>query len=454
MLDTLPSDILLIIINKTKYIDTLNLLKVNKTFNKFIKDNKQHIDNDYNDYDDCIYLNQIKYPDKLIDILPNINFNYDMNTYNKSTNNYIKSINKYISNLYSFDCSSRTDITDKFFESINFNNARRIKHLDLRCCDNFTHKSLDNSALHNIEVLDLRCTKISNINVLGKFHNLKKLYLSNCQNINDNSLEQGALRNLDKLKIIWLSDFYDITDDFIKKCEFKNFYELEELDLSYTCITNCSLEYIAQSNLKNLKKLSLRCCDKINNISILGRITSLVELDVSANDDINDNSISPGSFDNLHNLEILILTEANINNLGFLKNLYNLKKLYLDETNINNSSLNINVLKNLCKLHTLNLDWCKNISDISSLNNLCSLKRLTLRGCKKISKLYSECNRLEELDLYCCENITTISEFRTHNYLKRLNIYGCENIIKYDYDTITFLRKKYVSVNNVSVVID
>ncbi len=80
-MDTLPSDILLIIVNQLSYIDNINLLKVNKTFNKFIKNNN-HIR-----LNKLIYLTDIDEPDKLISIFPNIKFHYD-----KDDDNLIKYI--------------------------------------------------------------------------------------------------------------------------------------------------------------------------------------------------------------------------------------------------------------------------------------------------------------------------------------------------------------------------
>ncbi len=214
-MDTLPEDILLIVVNQLSYIDNLNLLKVNKTFNKFIKNNQ------YISLNDIVNLNKINEPDKIICVFPNIKFYYDK---------YDNKLLKYINYIHTLDLSC-TDITDYSLECCMLGNAHNLKELDLSETDITDISSLSN--IYSLEKLNLRYTKITDrsleCNVLSNFHCLKELDLS-CTNISDCSslgdvyhldlcytdiTDISALINVHSLRVLYLS----ISNNIINETE-------------------------------------------------------------------------------------------------------------------------------------------------------------------------------------------------------------------------------------------
>jgi hypothetical protein len=222
-MDNLPEDILLIIFNQLNYIDNINLLKVNKTFNKFIKHNN-HIS-----LNKSVDLDAINEPDKLISIFPNIKFYYNKND---------DKLLKYIKYIYSLSLS--------YCDINSFNNFNNLEHL--KC-------------------LYLEETKISNIDFLVNYHNLRVLNLSWCLNIDNFEV----LSNLKKIEI---------------------------LDLSYTNINNLD----CLSNLENLRILSL-INTNINNddLDILLNFKNLTYID------LRDNNLNRELFKKFNKFKVTIM---------------------------------------------------------------------------------------------------------------------------------------------------
>lgn len=324
MLDTLPPDILLNITNELKYSDIINLLKVNKTFNKFIDDNKKYININHMCYIRWSVENHCKYIEKLTNKFPNVLIYYSQ--YNESVfNKYIKNIyylnlnNNTITDdnllyqhngcnflynaqrLYLLDLS-RSSITDKFFMNCSLNKIQNLEVLYLRCCNKITNLAIEHIALSNLcnlKTLDLSCTNISNINNIGKIKNLKKLSLCNTK-INDSSLNCSSLKNL----------------------------QLVELDLSGTNITNISV-LSKMYSLEELNLWSTKVTD--NTLMCLGNLCNLRILVLNDCRNITNNFLKSNILSKCGSLHYLALKNTNITNYSNLINIRNLRSLEVPE---------------------------------------------------------------------------------------------------------------------------
>ncbi len=161
---------------------------------------------------------------------------------------------------------------------------------------------------------------------------------------------------------------------------------IKSLDLSGKNLTSADIKNLKY--MTSLTRISLND-NYIDNLSVLGKIPTLVEIEAS------NNAISDISFaKNLPNLIVLIMNSNNITDISPLKNCTKLKKLWLCdnavkdisalkgknlvELGLNNSPIgDISVLKEMNSLYNLCLYNC-GISDISALSACISLVDVTL----------------------------------------------------------------------------
>ena len=175
-----------------------------------------------------------------------------------------------------------------------------------------------------------------------------------------------------------LADDEIITNDMLNS--------IKELDLSEKGLTNIS----DIDSFKELTKLNLSGNVTISDISALGNLTNLEQLDLGGNNisdisvlgnltnleqlDLGRNYIDYiGALGGLTNLQTLDLSVNFISDIGALGNLTNLQTLDLSDNEISD----IGALGNLTNLQTLYLSY-NEISDISALGNLTNLEQLDL----------------------------------------------------------------------------
>ena len=172
--------------------------------------------------------------------------------------------------------------------------------------------------------------KISDIEVLRDFHDLKTLDLS-AQNISDIS----AIRNNTQLEILHLS-----RNNISEISPLMALTNLKELALWQNKISDITV----LSNMKKLEFLGLDT-NKISDIYPLNWLTKLVNLALNTN---NIRNVAPLSW--LNNLKYLYLGENNISDISPLENLGKLLQLYIWKNPINYSEY----------------PWLKNIPEVST----------------------------------------------------------------------------------------
>ena len=323
MLDILPTDISLIIIN---YLYLKNINKLRLTC-KQIKEISQFYSPNYN----VPITKSIKLFIKLFPFIKSISIrkNYSIN------NDDFKYLDK-IENLNMEGCYQE-EITDYSFKNLN-----NIKELNILGCNqhwieggHFTDKAFD--FLTNLEILHIDDNHVITDNGLKKLKNIKHLHLYNCSKITSNGISD--LINLKGLYLYMIR----ITDNTFEKLN----------NIEFLSIIDCDFTDKIFDYLPNLKKIKLENAKNI-------KCTNLIKLNINALYLSNMNIIDE-DLKYLKNIKILFLYYLKIKGDG-LKYLTNVEELEIGECNINENYLNN--LYSLNKLKKITFFSCNNISDI------------------------------------------------------------------------------------------
>nr|CAD21749.1 hypothetical leucine-rich repeat protein 1, LRRP1 [Trypanosoma brucei] len=267
-----------------------------------------------------------------------------------------------------------THITDR--DISHFSNCKNLVTLDLSFCN----KLLDVTTLSNITTLeDLNLDNCSNIrkglSVLGE---LPRLCVLNIKGVhlkdsvigslgNGNSFVKLSLENCKGFGDVKpLSNLVTLEELNLHYCDkvtsgmgtLGRLLQLRVLDLGRTQVDNNSLENICTSS-SPLVSLNLSHCKKITSISAIASLTALEELNI-------DNCCNVTSgwnvFGTLHQLRVATLSNTRIN----------------DE--------NVRHVSECKSLNTLNLAFCKDITDVTALSKITMLEELNLDCCPNIRK--------------------------------------------------------------------
>ncbi|PHU05934.1 hypothetical protein BC332_26756 [Capsicum chinense] len=311
---------------------------------------------------------------------------------------------------------SKTKI--KWFPLIN--GLGKLTYLLLRDC-----KSL--SRLHMISsVSSLRILDLSGATNFVEFHDqsLGKLGSLEETNVSQTQIEKLPLDicNIGRLSLRGCSKFKD----------FPHLKNPDRLQFLYLSATNL-ISVPSISNLSNLRELFLSCCRSLVRLGDLSSLKNLLVLDLSGCKALT--KLADNSFENMHCLQKLDLSETNIEYLPSLSHLTDLRHLFLQKcTNLkifpsldsltNLEELNLSGLK--CQ-GEVDVDFLKNmVTHFPSLSNLEKLKHLSLRGCQHLPNLEGV-TTLEVLDL-AGSPIVDLPSFENFHNLHSLILRDCSNI--------------------------
>jgi internalin A len=244
----------------------------------------------------------------------------------------------------------------------------QLEHLNLYWCEDLSNIE-HLAALTNLEELVLsRCKKVESIAVLSRLKNLRALYLWGCTQITD----IAALRMLSELVTLNIAGL-----PIDSLTPLTHLSKLSELNASH-CSKIKDLELVAQ--FKELEKLDLESCSQFKDIRPLGVLARLTHLNLS--------SIQEATgFEALTELENLQYVT--------LRNCFGLKSLSW-------------LKKAAEKLKSVDLIWCRFLTDIDAL---------------------ADCKNLESLDLSACVRLASIEVLSKMSSLKSLNVYGIEKVV-------------------------
>ena len=218
-------------------------------------------------------------------------------------------------------------------------------------------------------------------------------------NLNFTQSRSGGIKSLEGLEYAVNMTILDLTGNEVidltplKKC--KNLETLE-LDAQYSMKSGQYLTDISPlKDLTKLKKLVLKN-NKIEDLSAIGSLTELEELDLYGNRGIK----SINGFENLKKLKKLLLNRTGeITDISPLKECKDLEELSIQ----NNKVSSIEALKDHEKLTLLDISGNKQITDLSPLEKSTKLTRLLANG-NKIENLDSLKNLTELKEIHVSEN--------------------------------------------------
>lgn len=218
-------------------------------------------------------------------------------------------------------------------------------------------------------------------------------------NLNFTQSRTGGIKSLEGLEYAVNMTSLDLTGNEVidltplKKC--KNLVNLE-LDDQYLAESRQYLTDISPlKDLTKLKKLVLKN-NKIEDLSAIGNLTNLEELDLYGNRGIK----SINGFENLKKLKKLLLNRTvGITDISPLKECKDLEELSIQ----NNKVSSIEALKDHEKLTLLDISGNKQITDLSPLEKSTKMTRLLANG-NKIESLDSLKKLTELKEIHISEN--------------------------------------------------
>ena len=272
-------------------------------------------------------------------------------------------------------------------KTYNKNNVDNSKEVDIK--DEILKKAIINQLKHqNIYKDGQKITE-------KKMSQLKGL---DC-NLNFTQSRSGGIKSLEGLEYAVNMTILDLTGNEVidltplKKC--KNLETLE-LDAQYSIKSGQYLTDISPlKGLTKLKKLVLKN-NKIEDLSAIGNLTNLEELDLYGNRGIK----SINGFENLKKLKKLLLNRTGgITDISPLKECKDLEELSIQYNKVSS----IEALKDHEKLTLLDISGNKQIADLSPLAKSTKLTRLLANG-NKIESLDSLKNLTELKEIHISEN--------------------------------------------------
>ncbi|KAM3205623.1 putative disease resistance protein [Capsicum annuum] len=323
---------------------------------------------------------------------------------------------------------SKTKI--KWFPLINC--LEKLTYLLLRDCKSLSRLRMI-SSLSSLRILDL-----SGATNFVEFHDqsLGKLGYLEEINVSQTQIKKLPLDicNVGRLSLRGCSKFKDFP-------HLKNPDRLQFLDLSATNLISVP----SISNLSNLRELFLSCCCSLVKLGDLSSLKNLLVLDLSGCKALT--KLADNSFENMHCLQKLDLSETNIEYLPSLSHLTDLRRLFLQKcTNLKRfpsldsltkleelnlfglkcqGEVDVDFLKNMVNLHLLDISETE-VTHFPSLSNLEKLKHLSLRGCQHLPNLEGV-TTLEVLDL-SGSPIVDLPSFENFHNLRSLLLRDCSNI--------------------------
>jgi len=213
---------------------------------------------------------------------------------------------------------------------------------------NHYSKPIFKSQLLEFVILDLGTKEIHNLTGIEHFRNLEVL------NLRENKISDvEPLKSLSKLQTL------DLGYNNIVNLETSNFHKLDKLNLTNLYLDHNSIE------LDNGTEI------RLSDLTILNQLTKLQRLSLV------DNTITDLSpLKKLTKLEFLDLSENKIIVLNELEKLTSLKELNLRQ----NQLQDISAIKSLSALEYLNLHSNPTLQNISALSSLINLETLILRN--------------------------------------------------------------------------
>ncbi|KAK9984754.1 hypothetical protein SO802_034279 [Lithocarpus litseifolius] len=291
------------------------------------------------------------------------------------------------------------------------------------------HLPSNNNSLPNLKLMNLSdalsLDKIED-NIFEHLRYLRHLKLSKT-----NLQKLPSLSNLCNLEILNLSGCRALKE--IVDQSFQHMTYLQQLNLSETKIECLP----SLSNLSNLRQLLLRNCVNLKELPPLESLSKLEELDLCGARSLKETEAK--FLENMVHLRFLNLSGTELK-LPPTANLTNLTQLLLQRCRLYELCPN---LENCTQLEVLNLSET-DIQSLPSLENFSNLRDLNLRDCSRLEKLLclKSVTHLEVLDLWGTRVKEFPYEISQLTHLKRLNLPDLKDVQTLDWGKIKNLPEE------------
>nr|POE88534.1 putative disease resistance protein [Quercus suber] len=295
-----------------------------------------------------------------------------------------------------------------------------------------------------LRMLDLSQTKIDRLPFLKNLGNLTQLSLRCCECLT----RLPRLKSVSQLEILDLSGssmLKENQDEIFPSCSalkeivdesFQHMTCLQQLNLSETKIERLP----SLSNLSNLCQLLLRNCVNLKELPPLESLSKLEELDLCGARSLEETEAK--FLENMVHLRFLNLsgTELKLPPTSNLTNLTNLTQLLLQRCRLSELCPN---LEKCTQLEVLNLSET-DIQSLPSLENFSNLRDLNLRDCSRLEKLLclKSVTHLEVLDLWGTRVKEFPYEISQLTHLKRLTLPDLKDVQTLDWGKIKNLPEE------------
>ena len=333
---------------------------------------------------------------------------------------------KSVSQLEILDLSGSSKLKenqDEIFPSMDGLKTLNLSNTAIR------HLPSNNNSLPNLELMNLSdalsLDKIED-NIFEHLRCLRRLKLSKT-----NLQKLPSLSNLCNLEILNLSGCSALKE--IVDQSFQHMTCLQQLDLSETKIERLP----SLSNLSNLCQLLLRNCVNLKELPPLESLSKLEELDLCGARSLKETEAK--FLENMVHLRFLNLSGTALK-LPPMSNLTNLTQLLLQRCRLSELCAN---LEKCTQLEVLNLSET-DIQSLPSLENFSNLRDLNLRDCSSLEKLLclKSVTHLEVLDLWGTRVKEFPYEISQLTHLKRLNLPDLKDVQTLDWRKIKNLPEE------------
>ncbi|XP_030948307.1 putative disease resistance protein At4g19050 [Quercus lobata] len=312
---------------------------------------------------------------------------------------------------------------DEIFPSMDGLKTLNLSNTKIR------HLPSNNNSLPNLELMNLSdASSLDKIedNIFEHLRYLRHLKLSKT-----NLQKLPSLSNLFNLEILNLSGcsaLKEIVDE-----SFQHMTCLQQLNLSETKIECLP----SLSNLSNLCQLLLRNCVNLKELPPLESLSKLEELDLCGARSLKETDAK--FLENMVHLRFLNLSGTELK-LPPTSNLTNLTQLLLQRCRLSELCPN---LEKCTQLEVLNLSET-DIQSLPSLENFSNLRDLNLRDCSSLERLpgLKSVTHLEVLDLWGTRVKEFPYEISQLTHLKRLNLPDLKDVQTLDWGKLKNLPEE------------
>ena len=292
--------------------------------------------------------------------------------------------------------------------------------------------------LKNLRALELGAAQLSSLEGIQGLTNLTELtfYWQN-----DNDVDLGPLADLANLRSL----------QFVNDCNvatlapLRNLLKLEDMSLKSKTLVNVN----GVENLSSLRTLNLNGCTGLKDIAAIRSLKHMEKLSLVYCSAISD--ITPiQDLKHLTQLGLPQLTDSK--ELQELRNSGSLDTIERFSVDSNERLTNVDALRGLKQLRSVNFFICKKLENIDGLEGTTGLEEFgvknsplkTLRGlrnhnnlrtiwissCEQLNDIsgISDAARLEELFIGECQALTDISALKNLRNLERLKFFNCNKL--------------------------